>query len=224
MGSMEILAERHRLEGERAVARSNSILQTAAQAASRGGPVRLRTGTVLDLVGLVRGASYLVSGEPGAGKSTLLAQAAGWVDGSVYLTCEESAEQLADRCKRLGYGQQLLAAPSSLRSGLDAALAAQSGLVIVDSVSAWRGQRPMAAGEEAVDYARLSGATVVLVCHETKAGLPAGPRALEHLVDGYIRLGRVEPRALLAVKHRFGPAPLLWKVRMTAQGIVGDFS
>lgn len=194
---------------------------TVGEAAGRKRPPPLASGLAwLDGVlggGFVPGSVVMVHGPPGAGKSTLALMAAAGVPGSLYCSAEEDAGRVADRAVRLGLRRDLALAEA--RSAAEALAQADGApLVVLDSLQALGG-RPLQAAQAALDHARRTGACVVLVCHETKAGDHAGPRALEHLVDASLRLGR-SPRALVANKNRHGPAGDEVPLAMTRLGLV----
>ena len=149
--------------------------------------------------GVVPGSLVLVGGEPGVGKSTLLMHLAGQSAGTagrvLYVSGEESAQQVGLRARRLG-----LARPDLLmlaETDLDAVVATidceSPALVIVDSiqtvfdpaVEATPGSVSQVRGAAArlMRLAKGSGIPVFLVGHVTKEGAIAGPRVLEHMVD-----------------------------------------
>jgi DNA repair protein RadA/Sms len=203
---------------------------------------RLSTGLEgLDRVlggGLVPGSLVLLAGEPGIGKSTLLLQMAAELARAhgpvVYVTGEESAEQVALRARRIdGLDENLLLLPET---SCDAVLAQletlEPCLVVVDSV-----QTAVLDGVDAVagsvsqvrqvagrfqHFAKTRGVPVVLVGHVTKEGSIAGPKLLEHLVDVVMSL-EGEPghdlRALRAGKNRFGTIAELALYSMTGRGM-----
>lgn len=197
---------------------SAPLMQSAANAArSPVRRVRTRLPFMDDLTGggFARGACYLLHGEPGSGKSTLLGQVCASVSGSVYITAEESAAQVGQRFTRLRCPDQCVTAEKNIHVAL--ALCELSPLVVIDSVSTMRpGILPVA--EAAVEFARSAMAVVIMVCHETKGGVHAGPRQLEHLIDASLKLTR-NPRILTMEKNRFGPAPLAWELTMTEGGL-----
>lgn len=188
--------------------------------------------------GLVPGSLALLAGEPGIGKSTLLLQVAAAMarDGGtvVYVTGEESAEQVALRAKRIDglEPQLLLLAETSCEPVLAQLEDLDPRVVVVDSVQtavldevdAVAGSvsqvRQVAARYQ--HYAKTRGVPVLLVGHVTKEGMIAGPKLLEHLVDVVMSL-EGEPghdlRALRAGKNRFGTVAELALYSMTGRGL-----
>jgi DNA repair protein RadA/Sms len=205
---------------------------------------RVRTGIEgVDRVlggGLVAGSLLLLAGEPGIGKSTLLLQVAAALAAhgapALYVTAEESAQQVALRSRRLGLeAAHLLLLPET---SCDAVLAQletlQPAVVVVDSVQTLSlDEVDGAAGsvgqvrQVAARFQQLAkgrGVPVVLVGHVTKEGMIAGPKLLEHLVDVVLSL-EGEPghdlRALRASKNRFGTVAELALFSMTDAGMEG---
>jgi len=203
---------------------------------------RLKTGLDgLDRVlggGLVPGSLLLLAGEPGIGKSTLLLQVAAALARRggpvVYVTGEESADQIALRAKRIdGLHPQLLLLPETSCEAVLAQLEAmEPTLVVVDSVqTAVLDEVEAVAGSVSQvrqvasrfqHLAKTRGVPVVLVGHVTKEGMIAGPKLLEHLVDVVMSL-EGEPghdlRALRAGKNRFGTVAELALYSMTGRGL-----
>lgn len=188
--------------------------------------------------GLVPGSVVLLAGEPGIGKSTLLLQVAAALARQqklvVYVTGEESAEQVALRAKRIDglYAHLLLLAETSTESVIRQLEQLEPHLVVVDSI-----QTAVLDSVEAVagsvsqvrqvaarfqHLAKTRGIPVVLVGHVTKDGSIAGPKLLEHLVDVVMSL-EGEPghdlRALRAGKNRFGAISDLALYSMTGKGL-----
>lgn len=212
--SLAHIAERHRIAREKESTLGATRLTIAGKAAAT--PIlRVRTRVAaLDRVtggGFVRGGVYLLHGPPGSGKSTLLAQAACAISGSVYVSAEESEDQVGRRFVRLGGSHQLIMSERDI----DAALSAcgEAPFVVIDSISRYG----TGAAEAVVEHAQRYRVAVAMVCHETKGGVHAGPRALEHLIDCTIKLDR-EPRVLTVEKNRFGPAPVSVEMEMTERG------
>ncbi len=188
--------------------------------------------------GLVPGSLLLLAGEPGIGKSTLLLQVAASLAKAqgtvVYVTGEESAEQVALRARRIdGLHSNLLLLPET---SCDAVLAQieelQPSLVVVDSVQtavldnvdavAGSVSQVRQVASRFQHLAKTRGIPVVLVGHVTKDGMIAGPKLLEHLVDVVMSL-EGEPghdlRALRAGKNRFGTVAELALYSMTGSGL-----
>ena len=190
--------------------------------------------------GIIPGGVILLGGEPGVGKSTLLLQlCAGIAAGggrTVYVSGEESLDQLRRRAGRLGALDRRLQALSTTR--VDDVLPlfdapAPPALVVVDSVqvmacSAVEGlpgsmSQVRASAGMLLEQAKRTGTALILVGHVTKEGLIAGPKVLEHMVDTVLSLeGDKEHlfRLLRVVKNRFGPANELLVLEMREQGLI----
>jgi len=187
--------------------------------------------------GIVPGSVTLVGGEPGIGKSTLLLQLLAWWPGTtLYVSGEESAQQVRLRAERLCAVRRDLwmANETSLPGVLDAIERTSPSLVVVDSVQTIADPRlPAAPGsvsqvrecaQQLVVEAKRRGVAIVLVGHVTKDGSLAGPRVLEHVVDTVLSFEGDRHHALRllrAVKHRFGSTDELGLFEMTGAGLVG---
>ncbi len=187
--------------------------------------------------GLVPGAVTLLGGEPGIGKSTLLLQlAAAWPARTLYVSGEESAQQVRLRAERLGaLGPNLwLLAETSLPHVVAALDTVQPQLVIIDSIQSVAdpdlGSAPGSVVQvrgcthRLVAEAKGRGIPMVLVGHVTKDGGLAGPRVLEHIVDTVLSFEGDRHHALRllrAVKHRFGSTNELGVFEMVERGLVG---
>jgi len=203
--------------------------------------MRTKTGIAeLDRVlggGIVGGSIVLAGGEPGIGKSTLFLQAADALCRAgqkvLYVSGEESAQQVTLRARRLGLsGELLFLAETGLEVILAAAEKTAPDILVVDSVQTIASDAiSSAAGSVsqvracAAALARLAkeGATTVfLIGHVTKEGAIAGPRVLEHLVDTvlYFEGERHSSfRILRAVKNRFGSTNEIGVFEMGALGM-----
>jgi DNA repair protein RadA/Sms len=192
--------------------------------------------------GLVKGSALLIGGDPGIGKSTLVLQVAaalgrgGAAGGTIYVSGEESIEQVRLRARRMGLGEApvSMAAATSLRdivATLDAMAAPE--LVIVDSIQTMYVDnldsapgtvaQVRASAAELIRLAKGRGFSLLLVGHVTKEGMIAGPRVLEHMVDTvlYFEGERGHQfRILRSVKNRFGPANEIGVFEMTDSGLL----
>lgn len=172
--------------------------------------------------GIVEGSLILVGGDPGIGKSTLLLQISNRVakDRKVlYVSGEESAEQIKIRAERLRTGSEnlLILAHTDLDTILATSNAEKPGVMIVDSIQTiFKNDIPSAPGSVTqvrevthylMRYAKENNVAVFIVGHVTKDGNIAGPRMLEHMVDCvlYFEGQRTQSyRILRTVKNRFG--------------------
>ena len=189
--------------------------------------------------GLVPASVVLVGGDPGIGKSTLLLQAASRLATAgrrvLYVSGEESVEQVRLRARRLGVEQAPLelAAAVNLRD-VTASLsqAKDAGLVVIDSIQTmWLDAIDSAPGTvsqvracsfELIRQAKGEGFALALVGHVTKDGALAGPRVLEHMVDAvlYFEGDRGHQfRILRAVKNRYGATDEIGVFEMTDRGL-----
>jgi len=196
--------------------------------------------------GFVQGSAVLVGGDPGIGKSTLLLQAAGSLAKRgtrvLYVSSEESAEQVRLRARRLGAADEpnlFVLSDSSLSRIAEQASKvlgdrpdAAPPVLIIDSIQMiYKADLDAFPGTltqlrrctaELVFMAKATGATVVMVGHVTKDGVLAGPRLLEHLVDAvlYFEGDRYHAhRVVRAVKNRFGSTLELGLFEMTGEGL-----
>jgi len=189
--------------------------------------------------GLVPGSIVLLGGEPGIGKSTLLLQVSARLSERIgevlYVSAEESAQQIRMRAERLGAAAAgvLLLAETSLDAILESAQAGRYAAVVVDSIQTiFAPAAPAPAGSvtqvrecagRLQTFAKTSGVPVLLIGHVTKDGTLAGPKALEHLVDAVLSFEGERfhaQRVVRALKNRFGPAHELGVFEMTAAGLV----
>ena len=189
--------------------------------------------------GLVAGGVVLIGGDPGIGKSTLLLQALSHLSSEhkvLYVSGEESGEQVALRARRLGLetrGLQLMA-EINLERIVSTLQAEMPQVAVIDSIQTlWSDQLSSAPGSVAqvrecaaqlTRLAKQSGITVILVGHVTKEGALAGPRVLEHIVDTVLYFeGDTHSsfRLVRAVKNRFGAVNELGVFAMTDKGLKG---
>jgi DNA repair protein RadA/Sms len=219
-----------------------STLTPLARIAAREA-VRLPTGVgELDRAlggGLVAGQVALIGGDPGIGKSTLLLQALaamGAARSSLYVTGEESGEQVALRAQRLGVETAAvnLLAETELERILATLASEKPEVAVIDSIqTVWSNALTSAPGsvaqvrECAAQLTRLAkseGTSLVLVGHVTKEGALAGPRVLEHIVDTVLYFegdANSSFRVIRAVKNRFGPVNEIGVFAMSERGLRG---
>ena len=203
---------------------------------------RLATGLpALDEVlggGILPGSVSLLAGQPGIGKSTLLLQICATISQRVpvlYVSGEESAEQVKLRAERLGVDSPTLFFAAS-SSGNDVAKTISDGkfkFVVVDSIQTMALDEIAAApgtvsqvnncGNLLIRAAKTSGTAVMIVGHVTKSGVLAGPKILEHLVDVVLyfegdRYGGF--KTVRAIKNRFGATFEIGVFEMRGEGLI----
>jgi DNA repair protein RadA/Sms len=189
--------------------------------------------------GLVPGGVILLGGDPGIGKSTLLLQAMASIGVSrraLYVTGEESADQIALRAQRLGLVNAAveLLAEVQLEAIVGAIRTQRPDVVVIDSIqTVYTEALESAPGSVAqvrecaaqlTRLAKQTGITILLVGHVTKEGAIAGPRVLEHIVDTVLYFeGDTHSsfRLVRAIKNRFGAANELGVFAMTERGLKG---
>ena len=187
--------------------------------------------------GLVEGGVVLIGGDPGIGKSTLLLQAAARLAEQVtvlYVTGEESAQQVALRAKRLGVNAAKVRLLAEIElDRIQAAIAEQQPRVaVIDSIQTlYSASLTSAPGSVAqvrecaaqlTRTAKQGSTTVVFVGHVTKEGTLAGPRVLEHMVDTVLYFeGETHTtfRLIRAFKNRFGAVNEIGVFAMTEKGL-----
>ncbi len=187
--------------------------------------------------GLVPGGVVLIGGDPGIGKSTLLLQALCHIGDQrrvIYVSGEESAQQIAMRAKRLSLdaGPLQLLAEISLEKILATVLAHKPDVAVIDSIQTVYSEALQSApgsvaqvrecSAQLTRLAKQIGITIILVGHVTKEGTLAGPRVLEHIVDTVLYF-EGDPnssfRLIRAFKNRFGAVNELGVFAMTEKGL-----
>lgn len=187
--------------------------------------------------GLVPGSVILLGGDPGIGKSTLILQSLALLSKTketLYVTGEESAEQIALRAQRLGVqdADLSLLADNQLEGVLDIAVSHKPDVLVIDSIQTlYTDTLQSAPGSVAqvretasrlVRFGKQTGTIVILVGHVTKEGALAGPRVLEHMVDTvlYFEGERNSSfRLIRAIKNRFGAVNEIGVFAMTDRGL-----
>lgn len=187
--------------------------------------------------GLVPGSAILIGGHPGAGKSTLLLQtmcALAAVIPALYVTGEESLQQVAMRAHRLGLPTDRLnmLSETSVDRLLQLLQQHQPKVVVIDSIQVMHVEGVESApgsvsqvresAAALTRYAKQTGTILLLVGHVTKDGTLAGPKVLEHMIDCSIMLegdGDSRFRTLRGIKNRFGAINELGVFAMLESGL-----
>lgn len=187
--------------------------------------------------GLVEGGVVLIGGDPGIGKSTLLLQVLchlGKSAQAIYVSGEESPQQIAMRAKRLGLdaSQVELLAEINLEKILATLQTHKPNIAVIDSIQTVYSEVLQSApgsvaqvrecSAQLTRLAKQLGITVILVGHVTKEGSLAGPRVLEHIVDTVLYFEGDQNssfRLIRAFKNRFGAVNELGVFAMTEHGL-----
>ena len=171
--------------------------------------------------GLVDGSVVLIGGDPGIGKSTLILQALAVINttnSTLYVSGEESAEQVSERAIRLEIKEDILfISETHLEKILKLSKDVQPKVIVIDSIQTMVTDISTSApgsvtqvrdcAAQLTQYAKQTNTVLLLIGHVTKGGALAGPRILEHMVDTVLYFegdpgGRY--RIIRAVKNRFG--------------------
>ena len=187
--------------------------------------------------GVVPGSAILIGGNPGAGKSTLLLQTLCKLSEqmkTLYVTGEESLQQVAMRAHRLGLptANMNMLSETSIEQICLIAEEEQPKLMVIDSIQVMHmadiqsSPGSVAQVRETAAYltrfAKTRGVAIVMVGHVTKDGSLAGPKVLEHCIDCSVLLdGDADSRfrTLRSHKNRFGAVNELGVFAMTEQGL-----
>ena len=219
-----------------------SALKPLSRVAAKETP-RMETGVgELDRAlggGFVTDQVVLIGGDPGIGKSTVLLQSLAAMSGArstLYVTGEESVEQVALRAHRLGVETAAvnLLAETQLERVLATLEREKPEVAVIDSIQTMFSDALTSApgsvaqvrecAAQLTRLAKAQGTTLVLVGHVTKEGALAGPRVLEHIVDTVLYF-EGDPnssfRLIRAFKNRFGPVNEIGVFAMTEKGLRG---
>ncbi len=219
---------------------SANLIRNLTDVSARNEP-RLLTGIgELDRVlggGFVEGSVVLIGGDPGIGKSTLLIQTLSILSRQVptlYVSGEESADQISLRAARLGLESDRLRllTETSVERILTLAAGEKPKVMVVDSIQTMFTETlqsaPGAVAQvrestaQLVRFAKQTGISVILVGHVTKEGSLAGPRVLEHMVDTVLYFegeAGSQFRLIRTMKNRFGAVNELGLFAMTDKGL-----
>ncbi|KLO24136.1 DNA repair protein RadA [Marinitoga sp. 1155] len=208
-------------------------------------PVKIKTGfKELDEIlygGLVESGVYLLAGEPGIGKSTLLTQLSSNIGNEktvIYVSGEESAEQVFQRFKRLNVKTNKskigLVFENSMEKivSLIEKLKDKPDLLIIDSIQTIKSEKFSSYAGSVLqvkevtrylsEYCKKKGITLIVVGHVTKGGIIAGPKILEHMVDAVLQFELEKTsglRMLRILKNRYGPTDEILMFEMTQIGL-----
>jgi len=188
--------------------------------------------------GLVRGSVTLIGGAPGAGKSTLLLQAIANIadrnNGVLYVSGEESLQQIAERAHRLKLSANkiLMLAETSVQRVCDVMDDVKPQVLVIDSIQVMHTQETDSApgsvsqvresASYLTQYAKKHNVSILMVGHVTKDQSLAGPMTLSHIVDTQVMLGATDDaryRILRADKNRFGSVGELGFFAMDGSGL-----
>ncbi len=186
--------------------------------------------------GIVPGSFLLLGGEPGIGKSTLTLQIALTLPQTLYISGEESVDQIHMRAKRIGITGSVpsikLANETNVEIISSTIAEHKPRLAIVDSIQTLYSDdvegepgnvsQVRACAVKLLETAKSTGTSIILIGHVTKEGSVAGPRTLEHLVDTvlYLEGDRYHDiRILRAVKNRFGSTDEIGMFEMNELGL-----
>ncbi len=217
---------------------------------SKNKPVSLlhvKTGTSVRLVtadaelnrvlggGIVAGSLVLIGGQPGIGKSTLLLQMALNIPTKVlYVSGEESEEQIKMRAERVGFSKEdvFILTETNVQKLLSHAQKLNPDLLIIDSIqtlsSSYIDSTPGSVSQvrectgELQRFAKETDIPVFIIGHINKEGTIAGPKLLEHIVDAVLQFEgdrNYSYRILRTIKNRFGSTDELGIYEMQATGL-----
>ena len=185
--------------------------------------------------GLVPGGVVLLGGEPGIGKSTLLLQIALQINNKVlYISGEESQQQIKSRAKRMGLNEEscYVLCETNIQLIFLQIQSLTPDIIIVDSIQTlYDSDVDNAAGSitqirsvasELISFAKSTNIPVILIGHITKDGTIAGPKILEHMVDTVIHFEGDRNhvyRILRVQKNRFGATSEMGIYEMIQKGL-----
>ena len=185
--------------------------------------------------GFVPGEVILLTGEPGIGKSTLLLQSLQHLS-ALYISGEESAEQIKDRADRLSVSldrflfsndlqvEGIIEGAMDIKDSLDVIVIDSIQTIYSKDVSGQVGSvsKLKDTAKKLITFAKQNNITIILIGHVTKEGEIAGPKTLEHFVDCVLNFEGEKVshyRLLRATKNRFGPTDEIGIFEMKTKGL-----
>lgn len=187
--------------------------------------------------GIVPGSLVLIGGDPGIGKSTLMLQIMSDLSSKykvLYVSGEESANQIKLRADRLGVGQSkmLLYPETDMHDIREQINDVQPDFVVIDSIQTMNepsldsmtgsASQVREVTSELMKIAKMDAITIFIIGHVTKEGAIAGPKILEHMVDTVLYFEGDEHhsyRIIHSVKNRFGAANEIGMFEMENEGL-----
>ncbi len=185
--------------------------------------------------GMLSGSLILLGGNPGVGKSTLaLHMCSGIGEKVLYISAEESEEQVALRARRLELKSDdlFLSSENELDGILKHIDRINPVLVIIDSIQTifnpeldslpGSPSQIRDCGQQLLEISKNKNITILIVGHVTKEGAIAGPKMLEHMVDTVLYMegdDRYDHRILRSEKNRFGTTNEVGVFQMNEKGL-----
>jgi len=185
--------------------------------------------------GLVQGEVILISGEPGIGKSTFLLQILADINNSLYISAEESLQQVLLRAQRLNISQANkinFLSGFEINSILKKVVELKPRVMVMDSIQTVyeeniRGlpggvSQIKSVSAKLIKFAKENNIILFIVGQVTKEGSVAGPKLLEHLVDVVLEVvgeEKMDFRIIRCLKNRFGRTDEIGLFEMTETGL-----
>jgi DNA repair protein RadA/Sms len=185
--------------------------------------------------GILSGSLILLGGSPGVGKSTLSLHLCSGVNvKTLYISAEESEEQVAIRAQRLRIDQeQLFLSGENEIDGIGNHIdRIKPELVIIDSIQTIMNSgldslpgspsQIRDCGQRLLEISKQQNISILIVGHVTKEGAIAGPKMLEHMVDTVLYMegdDRSDHRILRSIKNRFGTTHEIGLFQMDGLGL-----